>query len=321
MPKTVPIDDKYIKRAYTTAGNVGALGGVASFAKARKIKNLQLLAKSLNQIPAFTKHRPSKTKFLRRPVIVKYPGSLLQLDLIDLIKYRAQNKFFAYILIAIDVFTKYLVAIPVKKKNSQHMLEAIKEVVKQFKFNIRSISHDEGLEFYNREVKGFLKSKGIEQYHSFSSLKAQTAERVIRTIKSRLWRHFTSTGSFVWLDALPKIVKAYNNSQHSSHKFVPALIKKNDWDQVLSNLYTKFALIKPKKPKFEKDTTVRISRKKLIFRKKYEANYSNEIFWIDKVHTSYPVVSYKLRDSSDRVLDGSYTENELTEAIPEDASN
>lgn len=321
MPKPVPIDDRYIKRAYLTAGNVGALSGLASFAKARKIKNLKELEKSLNQIPAFTKHRPSKTKILRRPVIVKYPGSLVQVDLIDLQKYKRKNKYFAYILLAIDVFTKFLVAVPVKTKGSNHMVEAIKEVVKQFKLNIRAIQSDMGLEFFNSKVRSLLKVKQIEHYHSFSPLKSQTIERAIRTVKQRLWRFFTSTNSFIWLDALPKIISAYNLTPHSAHKFAPALIKKKDWDQVLNNLYIKFALIKEKKPKYEIGTPVRISRKKLIFRKKYEANYSDEIFYIHQVHTRYPVITYKLRDISGRELDGSYNELELIESIPENGAN
>lgn len=122
------------------------------------------------------------------------------------------------------------------------------------------------------------------------------------------------------MDALPDIIRAYNQSPHSAHGFAPANIKRKDYDTVLGNLYMKFTLQKPKRPKFAVTDTVRISLKKLIFKKSYEANYSDEIFKIYSIHTTYPVVSYKLADSANRVLDGSYVEGELVAATPQDAA-
>ncbi len=177
MPKTKKktlITDRYVHKAYLSPSNVGALGGLAKFAKARKIKQLSELERSLNKIPAFTKHRPARTNITRRPIIVKNPGELVQADLIDMQKHKRKNSFFAYILIAVDVFTKFAVAVPVKTKGSKHMLEGFQKLLKQFKFKIRACQSDAGKEFFNSEVKRFLKSNGINQYHTFSALKAQT---------------------------------------------------------------------------------------------------------------------------------------------------
>lgn len=175
MPKKpVQIDERYVQRAYLTPSNVGALGGIASFAKARKIKNIRELERSLNKLPAFTKHRPARGKIQRRPVIVKNPGHLIQCDLADMQKMKHVNKHFAYILIAIDIFTKFAVAVPIKTKGSKHMLEGFKVLLKGFKYKIRACQSDAGKEFFNREVKQYLKSKNIEQYHTFSALKAQS---------------------------------------------------------------------------------------------------------------------------------------------------
>lgn len=122
------------------------------------------------------------------------------------------------------------------------------------------------------------------------------------------------------MDALPDIIRAYNETPHSSHGFAPAQIKKKDYDEVLGNLYMKFALEKPKKPKFALNDTVRLSLKKLTFQKGYIANYSDEIFKIYAVYTTFPVVSYKLQDSAGRILDGSYVEGELVAANEQDAA-
>lgn len=172
--KPLQITDRYVHRAYLSPSNVGALGGLAKFAKARKIKNLKELEHSLSKLPAFTKHKPARTNIERRPIIVKNPGDLVQCDLADMQKMKKVNKNFAYILIAVDVFTKFAVAVPVKTKGSKHMLEGFKVLLKGFKFKIRACQSDAGLEFFNKEVKQYLKSNGIEQYHTFSALKAQT---------------------------------------------------------------------------------------------------------------------------------------------------
>lgn len=176
MPKkALQISDRYVHRAYLSPSNVGALGGVSKFANARKIKDYKELEASLNKIPAFTKHRPARTNIERRPIIVKNPGELIQADLIDMQKHKRKNKNFAYILIAVDAFTKYAVAVPIKTKGAKHMLEGFEQLIKGFKFKIRACQSDNGLEFFNKLVKGFLKANGIEQYATFSALKAQMA--------------------------------------------------------------------------------------------------------------------------------------------------
>ena len=49
-----------------------------------------------------------------------------------------------------------------------------------------------------------------------------------------MWKQFTVQGNTVYLDILPKILKQYNNTKHSSIKMTPveASKKKNE-----SNLY------------------------------------------------------------------------------------
>lgn len=139
-------------------------------------------------------------------------------------------------------------------------------------------------------------------------------ERVIKTLKQKLWRYFEYTGKENWIDVLDKIVYNYNHSKHRSHGYAPAKIKRKDHDIILTNLYSKFAKLKPRKPKFLPGSLVRISEKKLTFTKKYMSHYSQEIFRIKCVHTKIPVVSYKIEDLSGNLINGIFVEPELSPA-------
>lgn len=51
-------------------------------------------------------------------------------------------------------------------------------------------------------------------------------DRLIRTIKSKIWRYFDHSGKQNWHEVLDDIMENYNNSKHRSHGYVPAKIKK-----------------------------------------------------------------------------------------------
>ena len=51
---------------------------------------------------------------------------------------------------------------------------------------------DEGSEFYNRLMKSWLEKNDIEMYSTHNEGKSVTAERFIRTLKSRVYKCMTS---------------------------------------------------------------------------------------------------------------------------------
>ena len=53
-----------------------------------------------------------------------------------------------------------------------------------------------------------------------------------------MWKQFTVQGNTVYLDILPKILKQYNNTKHSSIKMTPVeASKKKNESTVYFNLY------------------------------------------------------------------------------------
>ena len=80
---------------------------------------------------------------------------------------------------------------------------------------------NQGGEFYNKLFKRFLKNNNIEIYSTFNEGKSVVAERFVRTLKNKLFKHMTAFSKNVYFDVLDDIVKKYNNIVHRSIKVKP----------------------------------------------------------------------------------------------------
>ena len=67
-------------------------------------------------------------------------------------------------LLAIDIFSKYAWAIPLKDKKGITFTNAFEKILVEFNRKPRKIWVDKGIEFYNRSVKSWLKKNAIEMY-------------------------------------------------------------------------------------------------------------------------------------------------------------
>ena len=77
-----------------------------------------------------------------------------------------------------------------------------------------------------------------------------------------MWKQFTVQGNTVYLDILPKILKQYNNTKHSSIKMTPVeASKKKNESTVYFNLYGYMEqLLTISKPRIKIGDKVRISK-------------------------------------------------------------
>ena len=65
-------------------------------------------------------------------------------------------------------------------------------------------------------------------YSTFNEGKLVVAERFIRTLKNKLYKHMTATSKNVYYDVLDDIVNEYNNTKHSTIKMKPKDVKDNN---------------------------------------------------------------------------------------------
>ena len=261
-----------------------------------KKKKVSALAKGL--------HKPVRRKFERRRVLVSGIDKIWAADSADMKAFSKFNQGFNFLLLVIDIFSKYGWIIPLKNKEGKTVAWALKTIFKERKPEKMWV--DKGKEFYNKDVKEL-----IELYSTENEEKSSVVERWIRMMKEKMWQYFTDNNTNHYVDILPDLVKDYNNTRQSSIKMTPveASKKKNELE-VWRNLYPDRLKKIDINPKFSIGDKVRISKKKKTFEKGYTTRWTEEIFTITKINHTSPV-TYKIADLNGEEIDGTFYEPEL----------
>ena len=165
-------------------------------------------------------HTPIKRNFTRRRVIINHIDNIWAADLVDMQKVSKWNRRYKYLLMVIDVFSKYGWIIPLKDKKGESVTNAFKTILNKGR-KPQYLWVDKGKEFYNKHLKDLLEKYNIQIYSTENEEKSSVVERWNRTIKNKMWKQFTIQGNTQYLDMLPKILKQYNNTKHSSIKMTP----------------------------------------------------------------------------------------------------
>ena len=98
---------------------------------------------------------------------------------------------------------------------------------------------DNGKEFYNNKFKNFLKNNDTEMHSTFNEGKSVIAERFIKTLKNKIYKHMTYIGKNVYFNDLDDIVKNYNNTIHISIKMKPKDVKNNNLTEYIEEFNKK----------------------------------------------------------------------------------
>ena len=238
-------------------------------------------------------HRPIKRNFTRRRVIVNHIDEIWCSDLVEMQQFSKWNKRFRYLLMVLDVFSKYGWIVPLKDKKGETVTEAFKMIIKEGR-KPEYLWTDKGKEYYNKHLKDLLEKNKITLHSTENEEKSSVCERWNRTIKSKMWKQFTVQGNTQYLDMLPKLVKEYNKTKHSSIKMTATeASKKKNEGIVYFNLYGN-TQASSTKPKFKVGDKVRISKyKRKVFDKGYTPNWTEEVFTVDKIQYSNPIKGFE----------------------------
>ena len=152
-------------------------------------------------------------------------------------------------------------------------------------------------------MKSWLEKNDIEMYSMHNEEKSVVAERFIRTIRNKIYKHMTSISKNVYTDKLDDIVNEYNNTKHRGTKMKPVDVK--------DNTYIKFGKeVNDNDPKFKVGHHVRISKYKNISPKGYTPNWSEEVFVIKRIKNTVPW-TYVIDDLNGEEITGTFYEKEL----------
>ena len=165
-----------------------------------------------------------------------------------------------------------------------------------------------------------MKSLDIKLFSTKNETKANYAERVIRTLKTLLYRYFYKKQCYRYGDVLQDLVDNYNKRPHSSlQDLSPSDVNPNNEVMVWKRMYIDTAKVARKKQyKFRINDKVRISHLKYQFQRDYHQKWTEEYF---KIHHRIRRESknlYRLRDLLDEDIDGYFYENELQKIEKED---
>nr|AUH25525.1 INT [Spodoptera frugiperda]DAC81443.1 TPA_asm: integrase [Spodoptera moth adintovirus 1] len=257
-------------------------------------------------------HKTARRNFLRRSVVLKGIDDLWQADLMDMQNLRKYNKGYNYILIVIDCFSKYAWTRPLKSKNKLDVTHAFERILLDSHRKPDNLQTDMGTEFYNNAFQALMKTYKINHYSSFSTKKASIVERLIKTIKNKLYKYFSLHGNYKWLGKpLEVTLESYNNTKHRTIKLKPIDVCKSNEQIIKENILkaNKHVSI-PYKPKFKIGDYVRISKYKHNFEKGYTPNWSTELFTVKKINNTIPV-TYHIQDQRKQAILGTFYEQEL----------
>ena len=124
-------------------------------------------------------------------------------------------------------------------------------------------------------------------YSTHNEGRSVVAERFIKTLKNKIYKHMTIIGKNVYFNILDGIVKDYNNTIHSSIKIKPKDVEENKIGD-----------------------HVRISKNKNIFSKGYASNWSKEVFVVHKIQNTVSW-NYLINDLNGKKIKGSFYEKKL----------
>ena len=277
----------------------------------------------------YTLHRLPRVKFPRLPILSPRPGCFLAADLGDMSSLAKHNRGFKYLLVAVDIFSRFLQVRPMKTKTGKETAKALESILdKPLTGSIRRIHVDSGGEFYNKHVKALMQDRKIKIYSTFSQeIKSSLAERHLQTLKRIIYKYLTLKSTFKYIDVLQTLVDKYNNTPHrglgngKSPIFVHGLKKLKDVRRQFNDMYRrgyKRAPLPPSKHCYRVGQTVRVSRDSRTkpFYKGYHARFNEEYFTVNEVIDTGRVPVYILRDLNGEVLKGVFYSQELIPSTP-----
>lgn len=311
--------EEILKNIYYNPSNPASFGSVTKLYSAAKLEYPQI---SISQVKdwlsgenTYTLHRQARRIFSREKILVSYPNEQFQADLVDMQQFSRYNNGYKYILTCIDCFSKFSFAVPIKNKQSISVKKAFEKI-----FAIRkpdSLQTDRGKEFLNKIVLDYFKNLEINFFTTKNTqFKCAIVERFNRTLKSKMFKYFSSKGTRKYIDVLDNLIDAYNNSFHRSIKIEPVNVNDTNKDIIFKNIYgyetmRQYLATKTKTPRLKKGDTVRIKYELTPMDKGYYPNWTDVLYKVDNSIKGINKPMYKLKSVDNVILNRNYYPEEI----------
>ena len=144
----------------------------------------------------------------------------------DMTASDALNDGFRYAFVAVDIFTKLCHAVPIKDKEPEESIRAMKEVLNTIGIP-QQIYHDNEGPWSSKAFIRLLNFAKVKQI--ITSSPPPFAERMVQTIKNMI--HTRLGGLEIdkqkWVELLPSVLKKYNNTKNSTTGMSPHMARQS----------------------------------------------------------------------------------------------
>ena len=267
--------NKILRQVYYDADT--GFGSISdTYKDAKKILN----SITYNDVKNFLdKQKIRQTKGYRgfNSYVASEPLQELQIDIADFTASGALNDGFRYLFVAVDIFTKFCHAVPIKDKQPDESVRAMKEVLDAIG-KPKVLYHDFEGSWNSKPFIRLLNENKIEQI--ITSTPPPFAERMVQTIKNMIHTRLggLEMNKEEWVNLLPAILKKYNNTEHSTIGMSPNRAKQGkDNIEIWLNINNK-ASFNRKYPPIKKGNEVRTYIKPTNKSKGYDSRWSKDVF-------------------------------------------
>jgi len=313
--------DNKLKKLYYDPDSPVCYSGVSALYREAKKRFPEIKLADIENFLAkqntYTLHKPIQHHFPRNKIVTAGLDVDWQADLADLKSLKKYNSNYSYVLVVVDVLSRHLWAVPLKRKTPTDVTDAFEKILKSSDRIPWRLCTDKGTEFKGC-FQQFLAKQDIKYFTATNpDVKASMAERYVKTIKLRLWKYFTKMKTFRYIEVLPRIVNSINHSTHRVTGMRPVDVNQDNAESLWQKLYGQYGNDRPK-CRFQIGDKVRITKEKHKLSKGYLPNFTEEVFIINEILKNRKPVAYRIIDEDGEDIEGMFYESELVKVVPSD---
>jgi len=158
----------YLEKIYYDPKHPGSFGGVDKLYKAVRQDGKYVLGKAkirkwLETQETFGLHRQIIRKFRRRKVIAPFIDYQWDADTAVMKSFAKVNQGYAYFILAIDVFSRFVHTFPLRSTRGQETASALETFFHSGRKPVK-LRTDKGTEYRNRDVQRLLKREKVDHF-------------------------------------------------------------------------------------------------------------------------------------------------------------
>ncbi|CAJ0585350.1 unnamed protein product, partial [Mesorhabditis spiculigera] len=229
----------------------------------------------------------------------------LQADLGDLSSLSTWNDGMKWLLLVVDVYSKFIMVAALPDKRPASVAEAMRKMfTKWIPFNLLT---DKGKEFTTGAMLQLYADLKINHFTlRGSDQKAQVAEAHLKTIKYKIYRYFTHNNTRRWVDVVQQIAESLNKTRSTVTGMRPVDV---NFDTKIPNQQPQIA----DSSKFQIGDTVVLSNRRETFQKGFRGLWGSELFVVRQIDMRVPV-TYRVSDLNGKKIEGRFYDAELQRA-------